>query len=373
MLALIMAGGVVRAGGVAVLKEQPFHRDSTAKAVVYQRISTTGPYLRMVTYRGNIDIPRSKMVDRIEFPDPPPPMLIEESDLALFRNSLTAMTRFASRYPASAPLLKPEMEVVSGYLDHFDAGDVRFEGKWIAKDQIPALLEKRQTETNARSRRDAEQIAANEARKDAGLVRLNGDWVPEKEALERPPAASTQLSSTLWPLVKPDAEGARSALQNLSALAAGQTGAPKVRTERLHTVIRNLFRAEFQLSQEMIAATAAEAQAATHDRQAAQWLEPNAFGTERDDAARDSLAKARKLRNNAAKALASSRSGLLEQLREADIVTEDFYKLREHRVALTLGETVRAVAARRFTATEFQSSFPDETLAAIRREITSRK
>ena len=113
MLALIMAGGVVRAGGVAVLKEQPFHRDSTAKAVVYQRISTTGPYLRMVTYRGNTDIPRSKMVDRIEFPDPPPPMLIEESDLALFRNSLTAMTRFASRYPASAPLLKPEMEAIT--------------------------------------------------------------------------------------------------------------------------------------------------------------------------------------------------------------------------------------------------------------------
>jgi hypothetical protein len=368
-----MASGIVCAGGVAVLKEQPFHRDSTAKAVVYQKILATGPYLRLVTFRGNIDVTRSKMVDRIEFPDPPPPMLIDEGDLAPFRNSLTAMTRFASRYPASTPLLKPEMEVVSGYLDHFDAGDVRFEGKWIAKNEIPALLETRRIEAKARKRRDAEKVVENEARKDIGLVRLNGDWVTEKEALERPPAASTQLSSTLWPLVKPDEEGARRALQNLSTLAAGQTGAPKVRTERLHTVIRNLFLAEFRLSQEMIAATAAEAQATTHDRQAAQWLKPNAFGTERDDAARDSLAKARKLRNNAAESLASRRNGLLEQLREADIVTEDFYKLREHRVALTLGETVRAVAARRFTATEFQSTFPDETLAAVRREITSRK
>ena len=59
--------GTVHAGGVAVLKEQSFHRDSTATPVVYLRIiDSHGPYLRIVTSRGNVDIHRSKLADYIE-------------------------------------------------------------------------------------------------------------------------------------------------------------------------------------------------------------------------------------------------------------------------------------------------------------------
>ncbi len=361
------------ADGVAVLKDQPYHRDSSAKAVAYQRISNYGPYLRLQTYRGNVDVVCSKLADRIEFPDPPPPVLMDERGLAPLRASFAAMKRFATRYPASAPLLQPEMDVVSGYCDRFDAGEVRFDGKWIGKQELQTLLETRRREEKANRLRDAEQVVENAARRDMGLVRVNGAWVSEEEAQERPPAAQTELSDTLWPLINPNVAGARSALRNLSALAAGQSGAPKVRTERLRTVIHNLFLAEARLTRQMIDSTAAEVEAALHERQAEQWLKPNAFGTKREDAARDSLAKARQLRQSAAQDLASRRNGLLDQLREVDIVTVDFHQLREHRVALVLGETVRAVAARYFTDGEFTSAFPDESLAAIRGEISSRK
>lgn len=373
MLTMMMTTIGARAEGVAVLKEQPFHRDSSAKAVTYQKISTTGPYLRLVTYRGNVDIVRSKMVDRIEFPDPPPPVLMEEADFAPFRSSLAAMKAFASRYPASATLLKPEMDVVSRYVAHFDAGDVRYDGKWISKDHLPGLLESQQSEAKKLRRQEVEKVVEDEAEQEMGRVRVNGSWVSEEEALERSPTASTQLSAALWPLANPDMAGARRALQNLSDVAAGQTGAVKIRTERLHTMLHNLFLAEFRLSQEMIAATAAEAQAAKHDRQTEDWLKPNAFGTERDEAARESLAKAGQLRDRAGKALEIRRADLLRQLGEGDLVTEDFHKLRELRVALVLGETVRAVGARTFTVDEFQSSFPEETLTSIRGEIDSAK
>ena len=372
ILALVMTSAGALAEGVAVLKEQPFHRDSSAKAVAYRSLAVSGPYLRLVTGRGNVDIKRFKMVDRIEFPDPPPRLLTEPDDLGVFRESLAAMQRFASRYPASARLLQPEMEVVSGYIDRVDAGEVRYEGKWIARDEIPDLLESRWGEEQARRLRDAEQVVANEARRDEGLLEVDGAWVSESEALERSPVSGTELSAAVWPLMSPDLDGARMTLRNLDALAAGQTGAAKVRTERLLLAIQHLFLSEYHLTREMMAHTVAEAQASAQQRRAEEWLKPNAFGTKRKTAARESLAKARQLRENAAHALGIRRAALLDQLREVDAVTWDFYQLREHRVALLLGETVRAMAARhRFTG-EFQPAFPDESLMAIRGEISSR-
>jgi hypothetical protein len=73
------------------------------------------------------------------------------------------------------------------------------------------------------------------------------------------------------------------------------------------------------------------------------------------------------------KQLAACRAEMLVQLRETDIVTDDFHKLREQRVALTLGEAVRSIVALRIPGGEFHSSFPDESLVAIRNSITSQR
>ena len=135
------------------------------------------------------------------------------------------------------------------------------------------------------------------------------------------------------PLLNPDIESACTALQNLSTLASSQNGALKVRTECLQTVIKNLLLAEFQLSGRIIACNVASAKAAAHERNAKQRLKPNAFGTIRKNAARELQNRASAFRNQADKLLAACRAELLAQLREADIVTDDFQKLREHRVA----------------------------------------
>lgn len=364
----------VRAAGVAVLKQWNFHRDSTAKPLAYlEIIDSHGPYLRLVTGNGNVDILRSKLADRVEVPDAIPPSLLEEKDVGPLRSSLAAMRAFSARYPLSAPLLELRSAALSGHLARFDAGEVRFEGGWIGRDEFASILENRRREAELLRKREVEQVILSENQQEKGLVPLGGRWVSEKELRERSPSARTELSDTLWPLLNSDIEGARMALKNLSALAASQNGAPKVRTERLYLVIRNLFLAEFRLSRQILASTAAEGKAAAHERHAKQWLKPNAFGTIRTDAARESHANALEIRSRAAEQLETSRAELLAQLHEADVVTGDFHKLREHRTALILGETVRAVAARRFPSGDFRPSFPDESLAAIRREISSRK
>lgn len=371
-LALALGGGGVHAAGVAVMKDQPFHRDSSAKPVAYLRIiDSRGPYLRLVGKGRNIDIERSKLADRIEVPDQIPKSLIEEKDVAGLRKSLAEMKDFANRYPLSAPVLEPVITAVARHLSRFDAGEVRFEGAWITSEEFTGILENRRQVSEDRQRREIEQIVFSASQREKGLELVDGKWMTGQEINERPASARTRLSDCMWPLQNPDIEGARFVLENLSILAASQIGAQKVRTERLQQVIRNLFLAEIQLSRQIIASHAAETKAAAHERHAAQWLQPNAFGTIRKDAARESHAKAVEIRALASEQLAASRDALIKQLHEADIVTDDFHKLREHRVALALGETVRAVAARRFPNGEFRPAFPDEALVAIRSSISS--
>jgi hypothetical protein len=372
-MALVMGASAVHAAGVVVLKEWDFHRDSTAKALAYQRIiDSHGPYLRLVSGSRNVDILRSKLADRIEVPDSIPQFLVEEEDVIPMRDALAAMSRFSHRYPASAPLLEPLLRAVSAHLARFDAGEVRFEGAWIGRDQLASTLE-RNREAELLRRREIEQVVTSETQRAKGLVQMDDRWVTEQELRERSPAARTPLSDTLWPLLNPEIDGARMALENLSALAASQNGAAKVRTQRLATAIRNLFLAEFRLSRQIISSKADVAKAAAHERHARQWLKPNVFGTIREDSALESFITAAEIRTRSATQLEVCQSRLLAQLQEADIVTGDFHKLREHRAALILGETVRAVAARRFPSGGFTPSFPDESLAAIRREISSKQ
>lgn len=374
LAAFAMGEAGVRAAGVAVIKEWDFHRDSTARPVVYLRIiDSRGPYLRLVTRRGNIDIPRSRLANHVEVPDFLPARIMEENDVSSLRMQLAAIRGFSVRYPLSAGLLEPLVTALAGHLARFDAGDVRFEGSWMARNEYDLLLANRRREARLARKREIEHVILSEAQEERGLVMRNGEWVSEAELCERPPSARTELSDTLWPLLNPNIEGARMALSNLAFLAAGQTGMAKVRTERLHAVIRNLFLAEFRLSRQIIVHTTAMADAATHERYAAEALKPNAFGTVRADMARESHAKAEEIKSRSSQQLDACRAEVLNQLREADIVSDDLYQLREHRAALILGETVRSVASRSFSSGEFKSAVPDETLSAIRAEISSRK
>ena len=89
--------------------------------------------------------------------------------------------------------------------------------------------------------------------------------------------------------------------------------------------------------------------------------------------ARLAASKALDLRNDAGARLAESRNDLLDQLRETDLLAEDFLGNGEHRVALTLGETLRAVADRNFPNGTYQPVVPDDALQKIRGEIAARR
>ena len=351
----------MQAAGVAVLKEWNFHRDSTAMPVVYLRIiDSHGPYLRIVTRRGNLDISRSKLAAYIEVPDSLPSQIMEEEDASSLRADLGAIKGFSSRYPRSAFLLDPLADALAKHLARFDAGQVRFEGKWMGRNDLDALLANRQRKATLARQREIEQVIASEAQEEVTIR-------------DRLPSSRTELSSALSPLINHDIESARMALQNLTSLASSQTGAAKVRTERVQTVIRNLFVAEYRLARQVFFNSATRAEAVHHERSANQWLTPNAFGTVRTDEARISSAKAEETNRRASQQLQACRTALLDQLHETDVVIGDLYQLREHRAVLILAEVVAAKASQEFSPGEFTSSLPPQALAAIRAESSSRK
>jgi hypothetical protein len=370
LAAWLAAATMGLAAGVAVIKEQPYHRDSSARAVAYQRlIDSHGPWLRVVTRSGNIDIGRSKLFDWMEVDESVPPTLLEEQDIVSLRHTVRDLRAFADRYPQSRPLLDAPIGALAGHLARFDNGEVRFEGEWISRRQLAAIHEERRAGQAAARLREIERLAFESAQRDKGLVEWNGSWVPAAEVPPTAPSARTDLSDALAPLLTPDIESARPTLRNLTLLASSQTGATKVRTERLHTAIHNLFTAEFRLSRGEVTATARHVEAAAHDRRAREWLKPNAFGTQRRDAARASHAMAMQIRHQAARELDAHRSELLASLEQADGLAEDFHRLGEHRVALTLGDAVRRVADRNFQNGEFKPAFADATLESIRRQL----
>ena len=366
--------GTVHAGGVAVLKEQPFHRDSTARPVVYLRIiDSHGPYLRIVTSRGNVDIQRSRLADYIETPSSIPQSVQTEAEAALLRTWVSSIEAFSARYSLSSALLAPCGGTISAHLERFDSGEVRFEGTWVTPQELASMLERRKREAVALRRDEIEEVIRNEARKSDGWVWKNGTLISPQEANKNQPTGRTKLSDTLWPLISRDLEGAGNVLKNLSSLAATQNGAPKVRTQRLHNTIRNVFRAEFLLSRQIFTNATARSEASAHDRHAIERMKPNGFGTIRKDEAQKSRKKALKIRNDAAQQLEIRRAALLYQLRDAETAITDFHQLGELRVALALGETTRAIAKRNFPNGGFQSSLPDKTFVTIRNTIYHRK
>ncbi|MCP5543981.1 MAG: hypothetical protein H7A49_08750 [Akkermansiaceae bacterium] len=362
------------ADGVAVLKEQPFHRNLTARAVIYRRIiDSNGPWLRIVTARGNIDIGRSKLVDWMELPDGPPRSVTGEDDISRLREGLATMRTFAGRYPNCAALLAPEIAVAEAHVARFDSGEIRFGGIWMRPSERDRIQTERRAAEMAELRRQALAVQEYEEKKDEGLVLVDGRWMSREDAAKRSPVEPTRLSSAVWPLAKPDGDEAKRALARLDALAATQHGSPKIRTLRLHATLRNLFAAEDRYSRGKMAATSIAARAAKYERLTKEWMEPNAFGSMREGEARLAASKALDLRNDAGARLAESRNDLLDQLRETDLLAEDFLGNGEHRVALTLGETVRAIANRNFPNGTYQPVVADDALQTIRDKIAARR
>jgi len=180
------------------------------------------------------------------------------------------------------------------------------------------------------------------------------------------------LAGELAPLQRPDLANAKLVLDNLTTLAATQTGAAKVKTERLAVAIKNLFSAEHQILDAMIAGRQFVRKAVGYEQASKEWMKPNAFGRVSEDTAREARSQAEDLRAEAAQRVATAQQQLVRQLQEVNTVVQDFYQLQEFEVALVLAEASAAVEQRAL-AEGLPKSFSPAAIAKLRDAICQRR
>ncbi len=182
------------------------------------------------------------------------------------------------------------------------------------------------------------------------------------------PAAD--FTQALAPLQQPDLAHAKQAVANLTQLATTQAAADRLKTQRLATVIKNLFTAEYQLTDALAAGRHREGQALRQERSSREWMTPNAFGRTNDSAAKVALEQAAELRATAAQRIAEAQHQLVAQLQETDSVMADFDQIQAREVVLVLAAASATVNERSLARGAFSSAFPRDRLASLRSSLT---
>jgi S1-C subfamily serine protease len=185
--------------------------------------------------------------------------------------------------------------------------------------------------------------------------------------------ATSELSLTLSPLIRPDFDSAKMVLANLQQLADRKSGAEKVALLQVATVIKNVFTAEFQVASKIMELQKAEA-AAQHQRKlAAEWMKPNAFGRVNTEAARAARAKADDIIKKARAELRDAHTQLILALRNADVSMTIYHKNDDTPVTITLANAMWAITERSLPADSHRPAFSRSQIRAMQQFLEDRK
>jgi hypothetical protein len=374
-----------KADGIAAIKEQDFHSDSAAQVIVYSRIiAPPGPYVKIVTSQKTVNLQRSKFAGNVDVMTQIPSFIESDQDIAPIRLSLEQITNFSKRFTKSEPLLKPHIAALQFHIQKFEDNQVRHEGVWIPRMEYAKILAReakerkqnqliRQEEREELERKKIKEakFASEQAKK--GLAFDGKEWVPKDQINYTDSDIKLSLGDEIAPIQKPDMESAKIAVANLESLSQKQSGTEKIRTERLLKVVKNLFTAEFRLAEQYKAAGQDELKAAHHDKNAKNWLKPNAFGTVNEVASRESAMKATEILQKSRDRILERQTDLLSQLQEVDAVTHDFHKIQEYKVVLILSEAVQAISSRSLPSGAFTPTFTASALNEVRNLIKNQE
>ncbi|MGC4015596.1 MAG: serine protease [Luteolibacter sp.] len=187
---------IVDAAGVAVVKEQNYHRDESATAFVYlERIDSGAPFVKFKTSTSESVVDRSKLAGYVDVPSSIPANVRNEEEATILRQTIQQMTAFASRFPKSEPLLKANIESFSKHLKEFDDGKIRLNGTWITRAEFSRIQKDLEEKAAQIKKEDAEMTASSEKRRrereqfelsqrEKGLEEYEGSWLPRAQVAE---------------------------------------------------------------------------------------------------------------------------------------------------------------------------------------------
>lgn len=179
--------------GVAMIKEQPFHNDTSAKPVIITGLKdSNGPLIVLETSSRNITIERAKLAGHVEVFNTLPSSITTEVELQPIINKLNELRNFSKRFSQSESILKGHIEPMSQVVNRFESGEVRYNDNWIARSSYNQILEQLDAESQALQKREleleearrlrrAEQEAFAQSQREKGLELHNKKWLPADE------------------------------------------------------------------------------------------------------------------------------------------------------------------------------------------------
>ncbi len=186
---VLMATG----SGVAVFKDQNYHADSSANPIPYTEfVDVQGPFVKLIFGLKEQTIDRAKFVARIDVLSAIPAEITNETEIQILRKSLAETKAFAAKYAKSAPILQKQIESMTAHIAQFEAGKVRYSGRWIPRAEYDAIAVKKQQELEEikirelvraeelRIRREKEEQFAI-AQRGKGLEKYGVGWFPSEE------------------------------------------------------------------------------------------------------------------------------------------------------------------------------------------------
>jgi hypothetical protein len=187
--------------GVAAIKEQAFHDDSSAKIVPYTELIDDRKYsVKINTGSLEFAFERSKLAGTVDLLMSLPADIRTESELAPVRMALKNISNFITRFPKSEPLLKSHVLSFTAYINSFEQGSRRLGGRWVDKKTIEeterAELDKIAVAKKAEDKRIAEIDRLERARV-AELQRVANLKSEEAAREVRSRAESIELQSQI--------------------------------------------------------------------------------------------------------------------------------------------------------------------------------
>jgi len=160
--------------------------EDLATSVRDLEIRAAGPYIKIITGRNELNIDRQKLAGTVEVLSALPPNITNDSELQIVRKAAKEYRDFVIRFPKSAPILTTHIAALDSYIQMFEGGKARFNGKWMPKEEALAMKQmEEQAKQAAENKADQEQrekVAFEESQKAKGLVKRNGKWISKEEA-----------------------------------------------------------------------------------------------------------------------------------------------------------------------------------------------
>jgi hypothetical protein len=207
--AILFPSHWLNAAGIAMLKEQTFHGDASAKPVVFGSMTDSGASFAVLEAAGKkTSVEKSKIVAVLHVPDAVPGRITEEAELEPLRKSLTEMGEFIKRFPQTQKLVANQMQALAGHIEKFERGHLRVGGTWMTKAEYAALNREAAANENTRKEEEQNRIKQMEEEEAAqlakGLVKFEGRWIgPEELAKIREQRAEAlkKLRAVTRPLI----------------------------------------------------------------------------------------------------------------------------------------------------------------------------